>query len=424
MIGPRKITKYLFSILIIFIFANTTLAGTVEDIKQKIDITTQSRAAIQKEIDAYQKQLKDIGTQATTLQNAIKTLTATGNKISASIRLNKNRINTAELEIQKLALEIKNKEKDIKSNSDVIYELIREINTGDQASVVENMLEHKSLSEFWNDMESMYQIQNRIREKLTETKQIRDGLTSDKKETEDKKKELLTLKSDLEDQQAVLEINKSEKNNLLTTTKGKESNYKKLLAEKQALADSFDKELIQFESELKLVIDPKSVPSAGKGILSWPLDNIVVTQKFGHTDFANTTTAYGFIGHNGVDFRAPIGTVIKAALTGTVVGTGNTDTVCPGASYGKWVLVQHDNGLSTLYAHFSLIKVSAGQRVFTGDPLGLSGQTGFATGPHLHLGLFATQGVKIMSRKSTVCKGTYTMPVADLRAYLDPLLYL
>ncbi|HEY4508236.1 MAG TPA: M23 family metallopeptidase, partial [Candidatus Paceibacterota bacterium] len=109
---------------------------------------------------------------------------------------------------------------------------------------------------------------------------------------------------------------------------------------------------------------------------------------------------------------------------GTVKGAGNTDTVCPGASYGKWVLIEHANGLSTLYAHLSLIKVSEGQEVATGETVGYSGETGYATGPHLHFTVYATQGVRIMNRKSAVCGGTYRMPIADLKAYLNPLKYL
>ena len=171
-------------------------------------------------------------------------------------------------------------------------------------------------------------------------------------------------------------------------------------------------------------INPKRYPSSGKGILSWPLDNIRITQKFGVTDFSRLTNAYNGHGHNGVDFGAPIGTKVKASLSGTVLGVGNTDAVCPGASYGKWVFIQHNNGLSTIYAHLSLIKVIKGSQVITGDTIGYSGITGFATGPHLHFGVYASQGVKILSRKSTVCGGTYTIPIADLRAYLDPLAYL
>jgi murein DD-endopeptidase MepM/ murein hydrolase activator NlpD len=88
------------------------------------------------------------------------------------------------------------------------------------------------------------------------------------------------------------------------------------------------------------------------------------------------------------------------------------------------VFIEHGNGLSTLYAHFSLIKVSEGQSVSLGEVIGYSGESGYATGPHLHFTVYATQGVRIMSRKSAVCGGSYTMPIADLKAYLDPLKYL
>ncbi|MDQ3014888.1 MAG: M23 family metallopeptidase, partial [bacterium] len=129
-------------------------------------------------------------------------------------------------------------------------------------------------------------------------------------------------------------------------------------------------------------------------------------------------------GHNGIDLGVPIGTAIKSAGVGEVVASGDTDTVCPRASYGKWVLIKHSNGLSTLYAHLSLIKVSAGQAVESGSIIGYSGNTGYSTGPHLHFTVYASQGVQVVNRPSQACGGTYTMPVADLKAYLNPLSYL
>ena len=198
----------------------------------------------------------------------------------------------------------------------------------------------------------------------------------------------------------------------------------KNISRKKAISEAFEKELLKFESELKLAIDPKSIPPAGIGILSWPLDKILITQYFGNTDFAIKTNAYKGKGHNGVDFQAAPGTKVKASLDGIVVGAGDTDKVCRGASFGKWVLLKHNNGLSTIYAHLSLITVAEGQTVKTGNIIGYSGNTGYSTGPHLHFGVYASQGVQVMNKQSLVCGGVYRMPIADLRAYLDPILYL
>jgi murein DD-endopeptidase MepM/ murein hydrolase activator NlpD len=125
-----------------------------------------------------------------------------------------------------------------------------------------------------------------------------------------------------------------------------------------------------------------------------------------------------------VDFGIPTGTAVLSSASGIVKGTGDTDAVCPGASYGKWVLIEHPFGLSTLYAHLSVIQVNEGTDVSAGSVIGYSGDTGYSTGPHLHYTVYATQGVKITERKSRVCKGSYRMPLADLRAYLNPLSYL
>jgi len=74
--------------------------------------------------------------------------------------------------------------------------------------------------------------------------------------------------------------------------------------------------------------------------------------------------------------NAPIG----AAAAGTVSFAGG-NACC---SYGYYVVVDHGNGIQTLYAHFSSISVSVGERVAAGEILGLGGRTGYATGNHLH----------------------------------------
>jgi len=83
-------------------------------------------------------------------------------------------------------------------------------------------------------------------------------------------------------------------------------------------------------------------------------------------------------GHTGMDLAVPAGTPVRAALPGTV-------TVAKyHYSYGNYVMIDHGNGLSTLYAHNSKLLVRVGQTVQVGYVVSLSGSTGRSTGPHLH----------------------------------------
>ncbi len=82
--------------------------------------------------------------------------------------------------------------------------------------------------------------------------------------------------------------------------------------------------------------------------------------------------------HNGVDISIPTGTPVKPVAPGVVVYSGSR------SGYGNTVIVEHDNGIVTLYAHNSYLMVTQGQSVTSGTVLGLSGSTGRSTGPHLH----------------------------------------
>lgn len=95
----------------------------------------------------------------------------------------------------------------------------------------------------------------------------------------------------------------------------------------------------------------------------------------------NGIRTQGIHGHNGVDFGAPAGTPIYASAAGEVIislsGGWN-------GGYGNYVVVKHDNGTQTLYAHNSSNAVSSGQVVAQGDVIGYVGSTGRSTGSHLH----------------------------------------
>ena len=131
-----------------------------------------------------------------------------------------------------------------------------------------------------------------------------------------------------------------------------------------------------------------------------------------------------------MDFRAAVGTPVYAVADGIVKGVGDTDEQCYRASFGKWVFIEHDIGLSTTSAHLSSWKVTEGQHVKKGDLIAYSGNTGHSTAPHLHITVYATKGVngeqgaRVTERPSSACPGTnYRMPLAPTSAYLDPLDY-
>lgn len=91
---------------------------------------------------------------------------------------------------------------------------------------------------------------------------------------------------------------------------------------------------------------------------------------------------YGKSGHKGVDLRAPSGTSIMAAASGKVTLAGRY------MDYGNCVIIDHGNGISTLYAHASKLCVSQGDTVSAGDVIALVGSTGNSTGNHLHFEVY------------------------------------
>lgn len=432
MIPKRLLVAFLLGVLLPQVFLVTPQVfaqSEIDKLREQIEDRGSRLAEIEAEIAQFESELKEVGAEKKTLQSAINQLELERKKVNAEISKTENMITSTDMEINKLILEISRTEKEIKKAEEAIGAIIRAEYIAGEDTLVELLLRHERLSEFWSTFEAHESIRDTIQVKASDLGTFRELLKEQRADNEKRRNKLTGLKDQYSEQNEVLVNNTQEQAQLLEVTKNEEQNYQQLLSSQKAAQEQILKELREFESKLQFFLDPTTVPSPGTAVFSWPLGNVVITQYFGGTEFASrNAAAYGGRAyHPGVDMGAPRGTPILAPLTGTVRATGNTDAVPGCYSWGKWTLIDHANGLSTLYAHQDVLGVSAGQKVNTGDVIGYVGNTGFSTGPHLHFTVYAKDGVNVRrfnEIKTVTSCGPATTPVAATDAYIDPMLYL
>jgi murein DD-endopeptidase MepM/ murein hydrolase activator NlpD len=283
------------------------------------------------------------------------------------------------------------------------------------------------LSEIFQERDEIRVIQNTLGQRIYDLRFLRADLNTRKKEFLTEQEELQELQDEILDRKKIVDQSKNQQSVLLKETQYEERRYQNLIAEREALRKAFEQELYAYESKLVFLLDPTLLPARGSGVLSWPLDSLLVTQMFGAKTGPHRTYANG---HSGVDFRAN-GDPVYAMADGVVQGIGDTDIACNAASFGKWILLDFDNNLAATYGHLSIISVKKGQRVQKGQMIGYSGNTGRSTAPHLHVSLYAgvdangKSPVEVQGKESIACAGkTLVQPRAAVDAYLDLLDYL
>jgi murein DD-endopeptidase MepM/ murein hydrolase activator NlpD len=156
------------------------------------------------------------------------------------------------------------------------------------------------------------------------------------------------------------------------------------------------------------VVRTKKV-TTGRPFEAWPTDYRFITQKFGANP--ESYIKFGFPGHEGIDIRALLNTPFYAVLPGKVIRISNMRISDPTkeSNYGWHIILDHGIGFTTLYAHCRPdFSVEVGQSVSAGDIIAHSGNTGFSTGPHLHL---------------TVKKEGFRLPGWPA-GYMDPWIFL
>ncbi len=414
--------RHFLYILAFLLFAGSANAASITD--QILD-TRDKIKQLEVEIATTQKDLGKVEKEANTLSNTVKTLDLNQKKLDTETKVTQNKILGTSLSIAELESEIDDRTTRIGKKTGDISSVLRIIQSAGEQTPVEVILSDITVGAKLDHIYALERLQARVKEAMIQLRAERSELSENKVELEGEREKLVDLKEELVDKRTLVLSNKKDKESLLKVTKNKEATYKTLLEQKIAQKAAFEKELADYEAKLKSA-DLGNVPSPGSGVLKWPTDDHYITQYFGNTDFAMRTNAYNGKGHNGIDLRATMGSTLYAAASGVVKGTGNTDLGCPGGSYGKWVLIEHSNGLSTLYAHMSLVKVSAGQSVAEREIIGYSGSTGYVTGPHLHFSVYASEGVKIseLAKSDGTKSKCGQMPISPLNGYLNPLLYL
>ena len=378
------VSLFFFLLLAGFSLGNPRFAkaDAAADIQAKIDANKQQIDSLEAEIAAFQKQLDAASAKKNTLQSTIRSLSLSQQQLAAQIKVTQNKIASANLQIQQLSLSIGDKEAAISADQAAIAAQLRAITESEQTPLIIQLISANSLGDAWKAADEAVQFNQALGNNIDDLRTVRTALGADRDKATATKTSLLALQNDLTLQKRSVDANKATQQKLLSQTKNQEANYQKLIAQKKASEKSFEDELINLQSQLNLVVHPDLLPKVGTGVLSWPFSHsfmsacagrksvfgnlFCVTQYFGNTPFATKNPqVYNGHGHNGIDIAAPIGTPVEAALSGTVLATGDTDLVHDSRgrqcySFGKWVMLVHGNGINTLYAHLSEIDVSKG----------------------------------------------------------------
>ena len=436
-----KNRKFIISAIKILFFAviihyslfiiHLTLAASPVELKDSISQKAEELQKITEQIKDTQKKIEDTKTEGKTLKKEITSVDTQLSQINLNIKASEILIDRLKLEVESISYDIEDVENKINSQKEAITLTLIELQKKEDETLLTIFLKNKNLAESILEAQSLNNLSLTLTNEVVEMKNLKDDLGQKKDDLSGKKITKENEAVNLKNKKSISEDIKKEKQNILEKTKNQEKIYQTQLTELEKLQDEIAEEIDILEEELRLKIDPALLPTPRPGALDIPIQMppARLTQKYGNTSFVKKQ---GRSWHSGVDFGAPIGTPLLSAEKGEVIAVGDQDNyrtngkrLCYRGAYGKFVMIKHENNLTTMYAHLSLWSVKVGDKVERGQTIGYSGNTGRSTGPHLHFVVYATQtippatsGFYEGTRSSRVCG---PLPVGG---DIDPLKYL
>lgn len=338
-------------------------ADPVQEQQQRLQEVNQQINRQRDNINQARKQEKSIMGQIGNLDRSI-------NKTEGEIKYAGDRIAYLEENIEQTEKEIKESEQALAEQSDILGKrLVFIYEKGGDVSYLEVLLSATDIKDFLTRYDLLNTIVEQDVQLIESINKEKRELSLKKCDLEVKQKELQNIQAERLCQKEELDLQKDEKQKLLGNVRQEKEAYEKALDELERTSQELEAIIRQYQSG-------NTSSQAGTGTYTWPTP--------GHT---KVSSPYGMRFHpilktrrmhTGVDIAAPMGATIVAADSGTIMYAGWM------SGYGQVLIVDHSNGLSTLYAHQSSFLVGKGTNVEKGQAIGKVGSTGWSTGPHLH----------------------------------------
>lgn len=350
------VALYIFSCIVIPVSAASKLENAKskqQQVNSKINQLAKEKKALENEIKQKTSDVKKLQADAEKAKNTLQQRSKEISKVKADINL----INK---EIDAIEKEYEYKTELFKTRMRVMYQNMHK-------SPLEIFIESKSFSEFFSRIELMSLVEKNDEKLIKEVALGKENTELKKQEKlnqlEKKQKELEQLNAKVSD----INASKAEIESDIEEQKSKLKEAEKKEDEMIALSKELEKTIAQLQD--------KTVKYAG-GIMKWPTPG-----------YTGISSPYGYRihpiykvkkFHSGIDINAPSGANIVAVNSGKVILAGWN------GGYGNCIIIDHGDGIATLYGHQSKLLVSVGDKVNKGDTIGKVGSTGLSTGPHLH----------------------------------------
>lgn len=391
----KKITKTYFALLLAFAMVFTLFAGVMPP--------EVSAATTQAEIDALKRQKSELSSKMSEYESTISALksqkasqvelkTALDEKLAVTNQQILNLEEQIELHDKLIAQkteEVDEAQKVADAQLERLKKRIRAMEEAGRYNYLEVLFGANSISEFLgliddigDIMKSDEELETSYRESVTNLKTVKAEYEKAQAEMKANKAELAVLKDslqkDITEAYAVINSLQADINSNSQLLSQLSSQQSALSSQIQAKVSELN---AQYEAEHKKDNPGSNTGTTGTGNLVWPSYCTYISSRQGPRIHPITGE---YKNHGGVDIGASYGTAIYAADSGKVIDS------CDGwnGGWGNYVMINHGNGMQTLYAHMSSRAVSAGQTVSRGQVIGYVGSTGMSTGPHLHFEMY------------------------------------
>jgi murein DD-endopeptidase MepM/ murein hydrolase activator NlpD len=346
-----------------------SLQQKINTTRGKIGKRKGTEKVLASDIAAYQRKIRK-------LQGSISTLQTREQKIQADLDARRAQLAETQKDLRDERARLARLKKKLADGRRILAARLREIYEADTPDLVTVVLNSKGFADLLERGEFLNRIQdadNKIITLVRSAKQDATATAARLDKLEHRQQQLTAIVLKRRDEVAAV------KNQLIgtrvgyeNTKAGKQRALTKVRSERHELEDHLDelqKESAKIQAQLSGSL-PAGPIKGGSGRFIWPV-NGPITAPFCEKRSWEAC-------HPGMDIAVPTGTPIRAADGGTVRLAG------PAGGYGNYTCIQHTATLSSCYGHQSKIMVSVGQHVSQGQIIGLSGNTGFSTGPHLH----------------------------------------